>query len=161
MRRRAFKGCFSQGLNDKRSTNSLFNLSSITNKDDQMAVSGFNAELGQQQFLELMVKQLQYQDPLEPVGQQEFLQQMAQFSMVEGVEQLNTQFADVLKLQTLNQGTDLIGQTVEYQDAATGDRVQGRVNETRVIEGQLTLLVDDQRIPLAAVDAIIAADPAN
>ncbi|MBT5020632.1 MAG: flagellar hook capping protein [Planctomicrobium sp.] len=126
-----------------------------------MAVSGFNAELGQQQFLELMVKQLQYQDPLEPVGQQEFLQQMAQFSMVEGVEQLNTQFADVLKLQTLNQGTDLIGQTVEYQDAATGDRVQGRVNETRVIEGQLTLLVDDQRIPLAAVDAIIAADPAN
>ena len=86
---------------------------------------------------------------------------MAQFSMVEGVEQLNTQFADVLKLQTLNQGTDLIGQTVEYQDAATGDRVQGRVNETRVIEGQLTLLVDDQRIPLAAVDAIIAADPAN
>ena len=126
-----------------------------------MAVSGFNAELGQQQFLDLMVKQLQYQDPLEPVGQQEFLQQMAQFSMVEGVEQLNTQFADVLKLQTLNQGTDLIGQTVEYQDAATGDRVQGRVNETRVIEGQLTLLVDDQRIPLAAVDAIIAADPAN
>ena len=126
-----------------------------------MAVSGFNAELGQQQFLELMVKQLQYQDPLEPVGQQEFLQQMAQFSMVEGVEQLNTQFADVLKLQTLNQGTDLIGQTVEYQDAATGDRVKGRVNETRVIEGQLTLLVDDQRIPLAAVDAIIAADPAN
>lgn len=126
-----------------------------------MAVSGFNAELGQQQFLELMVKQLQYQDPLEPVGQQEFLQQMAQFSMVEGVEQLNTQFADVLKLQTLNQGTDLIGQTVEYQDSATGDRVQGRVNETRVIEGQLTLLVDDQRIPLAAVDAIIAADAAN
>ena len=126
-----------------------------------MSVSGFNAELGQQQFLELMVKQLQYQDPLEPVGQQEFLQQMAQFSMVEGFEQLNTQFADVLKLQTLNQGTDLIGQTVEYQDSVTGDRVQGRVNETRVIEGQLTLLVDDQRIPLASVDAIIAADQAN
>lgn len=120
-----------------------------------MAISGFNAELGQQQFLELMVKQLQYQDPLEPVGQQEFLQQMAQFSMVEGVEQLNGQFADFLKLQTLSQGTDLIGKDVEYRLPGTDETVRGRVSETRTIQGQLTLLVDDQRIPLSAVDAVL------
>ena len=74
-----------------------------------MAISGFNAELGRQQFLDLMVTQLQYQDPLEPVGQEDFLQQLAQFSVVEGVEQLNVQFADFLSLQTLNQGADLVG----------------------------------------------------
>ena len=57
-----------------------------------MLNSDFTAEVGRQQFLELMVTQLQHQDPLEPVGQQEFLDQLAQFSVVEGVEQLNAQF---------------------------------------------------------------------
>lgn len=123
-----------------------------------MSISGFNAELGQQQFLQLMVTQLQYQDPLEPVGQQEFLQQMAQFSVVEGVEQLNGQFSDFLKLQTLSQGTDLIGQHVEYTDRVTGETHQGMVSETRAVDGVLTLLVDGQRISLAEIQAVIAPE---
>ncbi len=123
-----------------------------------MPISGFNAELGQQQFLELMVTQLQYQDPLEPVGQQEFIEQLAQFSVVEGVENLNLQFEDFLKLQTLSQGTELIGHNVEFQDSTTGEIARGRVQETRVIEGQMMLLVNDQQIPLSAVDAVIASD---
>ncbi|QDT32809.1 flagellar hook capping FlgD N-terminal domain-containing protein [Thalassoglobus polymorphus] len=123
-----------------------------------MAISGFNAELGKQQFLELMVTQLQYQDPLEPVGQQQFIEQLAQFSVVEGVENLNLQFEDFLKLQTLSRGTELIGHSIEFQDATSGEISRGRVQETRVIGGQMMLLVNDQQIPLSAVDAVIAHD---
>ena len=123
-----------------------------------MQISNANPDLGKQQFLELMVSQLQNQDPLEPVGQQDFLAQLAQFSVVEGVSELNLQFKDSLKLQTLGQGAGLIGKNVEYQDAISGDIIRGRVQETRLLNGQLNLLVDDQQVPLVDINAVIAND---
>jgi flagellar basal-body rod modification protein FlgD len=47
-------------------------------------------ELGQDVFLELMVTQLQNQNPLEPQDNSEFVAQLAQFSSVEGLDKLNT-----------------------------------------------------------------------
>ena len=48
-----------------------------------------NNELGKTQFLELMVTQLKNQDPLSPQDNSEFVAQLAQFSSVEGIENLN------------------------------------------------------------------------
>lgn len=52
-------------------------------------------ELGQQDFLELMLAQVRNQDPLKPESNGDFLAQMAQFSMVDGIQQLNTGFGDL------------------------------------------------------------------
>ncbi len=46
-------------------------------------------ELGQNEFLELMIAQMNNQSPLEPQDNTEFVAQLAQFSSVEGIEQLN------------------------------------------------------------------------
>jgi len=54
-----------------------------------------NNELGQEDFLALMVAQLENQDPTKPMDNSEFLSQMAQFSMVNGIEGLNSSFANV------------------------------------------------------------------
>ena len=51
--------------------------------------------LGQADFLELMVAQLQNQDPSEPMDNNQFLSQMAQFSMVNGIDSLNTGFSNM------------------------------------------------------------------
>ena len=51
-----------------------------------------NDDLGQAEFLELMTAQLQFQDPLEPMENGEFLGQMAQFGTVNGINELNTTF---------------------------------------------------------------------
>ncbi|KRW62257.1 flagellar hook assembly protein FlgD [Pseudomonas sp. TTU2014-080ASC] len=53
-------------------------------------------ELGKNQFLELLVAQLNNQNPLEPQGNGEFIAQLAQFSQVEGVEKLNTSMEALL-----------------------------------------------------------------
>jgi flagellar basal-body rod modification protein FlgD len=46
-------------------------------------------ELGKNEFLNLLVAQLNNQNPLEPQGNGEFIAQLAQFSQVEGIEKLN------------------------------------------------------------------------
>ncbi len=48
--------------------------------------------MGKDTFLQLLVSQLQNQDPLNPVNDKEFLAQMAQFSSLEQMQNLNTNF---------------------------------------------------------------------
>ena len=52
-----------------------------------------NDELGQSDFLKLMITQFKNQDPFQPMENGEFLGQIAQFSTVNGIESLNTAFA--------------------------------------------------------------------
>jgi len=58
--------------------------------------SSTNKELGKNEFLNLLVAQLNNQNPLEPQGNGEFIAQLAQFSQVEGIEKLNTSMGSLL-----------------------------------------------------------------
>jgi flagellar basal-body rod modification protein FlgD len=72
-------------------------------------------ELGQEEFLELMTTQLQNQDPFKPMESGDFLAQIAQFSTVEGIGDLNAGFeqlsASLVSNQAL-QASNLIGRSV-------------------------------------------------
>lgn len=52
------------------------------------------SDLGQDDFLTLMLAQLENQDPTKPVDNVEFLSQIAQFSQVSGIQSLQTSFAN-------------------------------------------------------------------
>ncbi|MEM8983243.1 MAG: flagellar hook capping FlgD N-terminal domain-containing protein [Pseudomonadota bacterium] len=52
-------------------------------------------ELGQAEFLELMIAQFRNQDPFEPMTNGDFLGQLAQFSTVNGITELDTSFSDL------------------------------------------------------------------
>lgn len=77
--------------------------------------AGKNDELGKNQFLELLVAQLNNQNPLEPQGNGEFIAQLAQFSQVEGIEKLNSSMGSLLSgyqsSQAL-QASSLVGRKV-------------------------------------------------
>lgn len=51
--------------------------------------AGLDKELGRTAFLELMIAQVQNQDPMEPAKNEAFIAQLAQFSSVEGIQNLN------------------------------------------------------------------------
>lgn len=74
-----------------------------------------NKDLGKNEFLELLVAQLNNQNPLEPQSNGEFIAQLAQFSTVEGVEKLNASVGDILSgfhsSQAL-QASSLVGRKV-------------------------------------------------
>ncbi len=72
-------------------------------------------ELGKNEFLNLLVAQLNNQDPLSPQENGEFIAQLAQFSQVEGIEKLNTSMESLLSgyqsSQAL-QASSLVGRKV-------------------------------------------------
>lgn len=79
------------------------------------AKAGGKEELGKNEFLELLVAQLNNQNPLEPQNNGDFIAQLAQFSTVEGVERLNGSMENILSgyqsSQAL-QAASLVGRTV-------------------------------------------------
>ena len=104
---------------------------------------------GQNQFLQLLVAQLQNQDPLSPLQQEDFLGQLAQFSTLEGVEKLNASFDSYFRLNELTQGSQLLGKEVRYQAGA--DVLQGAVTAVQADGGQVTLTVDGTAVPLSEI----------
>lgn len=107
------------------------------------------------EFINLLVTQLQNQDPLEPVRQEEYLGQLAQFSTLEGIEKLNANFEQLLRLQQLTQGAGLLGQRVSFRSTLDGQLSEGTVEEVRSAGGLISLSVDGQSVSLDQVDALI------
>ncbi|MBD3670078.1 MAG: flagellar hook assembly protein FlgD [Gammaproteobacteria bacterium] len=74
-----------------------------------------NDEVGQEQFLELMLAQMQNQDPLKPMENGQFLTQIAQFSSAKGISDMADSFSQLSNSLTSNQAlqaSSLIGRTV-------------------------------------------------
>ena len=120
-------------------------------------MAAITSDASRDQFLQLLVTQLKNQDPMEPVGQQEFVQQLSQFSMLEGIEKLNASFSSWMKVQQISQGASLTGHTVEYIDSQ-GQKHQGVVSSAHVRDGDIVLRIDDQNIPIDSVTGVIDAN---
>lgn len=78
-----------------------------------------NDILGKDDFLKMLTAQMQYQNPLDPMNDQEFIGQMTQFSSLEQLQNLNDTMTsnsqwNMLLSQTINNtmATSLIGKTV-------------------------------------------------
>jgi len=81
--------------------------------------SGSSAILGQNDFLKLMIAQLQAQDPLNPGNTNEYISELAQFTQVE-------QTTNLANASELSSAVQLIGRTVTYT-AASGGSETGKV----------------------------------
>lgn len=98
-----------------------------------------NATLGQEDFLKILLTQLQFQDPLKPMDNQEFMAQMAQFTSLEFNRQQNDKIDTLLTIQSANQALGLVGKTVEVS-TNTGSQV-GTVSAVAFSNGQPVMTV--------------------
>ncbi|MEN0039582.1 MAG: flagellar hook assembly protein FlgD [Cellvibrio sp.] len=110
------------------SSNSVTDNLSITKKTE---VKKNTNELGQAAFLELMITQMNNQNPLSPQDNSEFVAQLAQFSSVEGLERLNNSFNSFMSNNAL-QASSLVGRSVtvdsEKSTLVNGGIVAGSAN---------------------------------
>ena len=89
-------------------------------------------ELGKEQFLQLLVTQLKYQDPMNPDNSTEFIAQLAQFSSLEGMTNLQDSFSGV-------QAYTLMGRVALKVDPLTKKETYGEVVGVKLVDGQYQL----------------------
>jgi flagellar basal-body rod modification protein FlgD len=74
-----------------------------------------NASIGQEDFMRILLTQLQFQDPLKPMDNQEFVAQLAQFSSLEITRQQSDKIDALLAIQAADQAVGLVGKSVEVR----------------------------------------------
>ncbi len=134
------------------------------------AVAPPTDELGKDAFLKLLVNQLKNQDPLSPMEGQQFASELAQFSTLEQMQNLNDNILGLAVLQQNNalmsQLTDssaLIGKEVEFVHPATLEVSTGVVSSVKLKDGLAVLNIDGLDVPLGNVTEVTGkgAPPAD
>jgi flagellar basal-body rod modification protein FlgD len=104
-------------------------------------------------FLQLMVAQLRYQDPMNPADSSEFLSQNAQFTALEKMQAVADQTAMVLQATTAFGASSLVGRDVSYT-LADGTQGTGAVHGVSFGATGPVLDVGGVDVPLASVLAV-------
>lgn len=108
--------------------------------------------MGKDQFLKILITQLQNQDPMQPMEDKEFIAQMAQFSSVEQLMNISTQLTSLN--QSLGSASNLIGKDITWTDPKTLLPVLGTVDSIVVKTGVNYAVVGDQQIALTDVTKV-------
>lgn len=110
--------------------------------------------LGKEEFLTLLVAQMRNLDIGSDVSNQEFIAQMAQFTLLEETQNLNSTIQELMSRQLITEAGAMIGKKVEAWPPGYEQPVVGTVKSVEVIGGLPFLVVDDVRINVAHVTKI-------
>lgn len=116
-----------------------------------------NDSMDKDAFLQLLVAQMKYQDPLEPTSNTEYISQYAQFSQVE-------QMQNMAASTDLSRATALVGQEVYIKTTTSSGEtkyVQGKVDYVVYENGNAYLSIDEQLYSLDDLDTVADKDYLN
>lgn len=122
---------------------------------DSAATRTSNDSLDKEAFLQLLVAQMQYQDPLEPTSNTEYISQLATFSELEAMTNLNTSMS-------ISRASQLVGQKVSVvtTSASTGEttEAQGTVDYVIVENSKAYLVIDGQPYSIDDLSTVMTED---
>jgi flagellar basal-body rod modification protein FlgD len=107
--------------------------------------------LGKDAFLQLLVTQMKYQDPLNPNTDTEYIAQLATFSQLEQLQNIST-------VSTNSQAFSLVGRDVVVKaEGKTGEisYISGRVDFVNMAAGKAMLSINDKLYPIEQLDSVI------
>ncbi len=97
-------------------------------------------------FLQLMIAQLQNQDPLNPTNSSQFMSQIAEFSNVEQGINTNSKLDQLLVNSNISQASTMIGLQITGTDGTTGIIESVRIDSS----GSTAVLTDGTQVPIDA-----------
>lgn len=120
--------------------------------------------LDKDDFLKLLIAELKYQDPLEPMKDKEFISQMATFSSLEQMKNLNTGFEKLatnindflIPALMIQQSTNLVGREINYQDPETDEAklLKGVVSSVIFKNGTAYCIINGKEVDMKYVAGI-------
>ena len=99
-----------------------------------------SSQVSIQDFLKILVTQLNNQDPLKPLDNQEFVTQLAQFTSLQQTQELNEKLGSLLSIQGAMQSVGLLGRTVDITQNG-GSPATGTVSALGFTSGEPRLSV--------------------
>jgi flagellar basal-body rod modification protein FlgD len=93
-----------------------------------------------QSLLQIVLEELTYQDPLNPVSNYEFVSQLGQFSQLQLSQTLNDDMTSLLSTQGAVQAAGLIGHTVDV--TSSGSTVSGQVTGVAFSNGTPSITIE-------------------
>jgi flagellar basal-body rod modification protein FlgD len=124
--------------------------STTNNTAEQQRVKKSNDELGKDEFLNLLITQLRYQDPMNPMEDKEFISQMAQFSSLEQMQNMSTALLST-------QASSMIGKAVTWTDS-DGYVQSGVVKAVKIVDGQPKLSMVESLVEVSKITSGVPTD---
>jgi len=122
------------------------------------------SSLDKDAFLKLLVTQLRYQDPLKPMEDKEFISQMANFSALEQMQNLNKGFEtlasnindNLLPALMIQQSSNLVGREISYQDPDSEEEkiIKGTVESVVFKNGNIYCVIAGKEIDMTYLSGI-------
>jgi flagellar basal-body rod modification protein FlgD len=141
----------------------------LSNYQDKTKQTGSNI-LGKDDFLKILITQLQNQDPTSPMQDREFIAQMASFSSLEQMTNMNQTMQQFLSFQTeasLLQQSQMIGKQVTYESETVNaegenvvEEIEGTVKAVLFEKGSVMLEMSDGT-KITSFQVIKITDPAK
>ena len=108
-------------------------------------------QLGKDDFLKLLITQLSNQDPTSPMEDKQFISQMAQFSSLEQMTNMNESFNKMAAMINSSQATSTLGKTVEVD---LGDTTSQGVVEATSFGANPQVMVNGMYYDLNKIKAV-------
>jgi flagellar basal-body rod modification protein FlgD len=126
--------------------------STATNTSESTVGTG---SLGKDAFLQLLVTQMRYQDPLSPADNTEYISQLAQFSSLEQMQNLNQTFSN-------NNAFNLVGKKVIIaagsSSGETPTYIPGVVQYAQIVDGKAYVAINETLYSVDDLYAILSDD---
>jgi len=119
--------------------------------------SSDNTKLSSKAFLQLLVAQLQYQDPSKPVDTSSFMNETATLTQVQSSEQTAQVSSDMLAAQRAQTASSLVGHTVSYT-SPDGSLVTGYVSAATISTAKPTLKIGQANVDLSQIQQVLATE---
>ena len=103
-------------------------------------------------FMQMLLTQLRYQDPMNPMKDSDFMSQISQLQMADKMSQLNKSMLESVRAETLSQAANFIGRRVHAMQ--NGEPVEGVVSSVQQRNGAVTLNVAGRTVTLPEIERI-------
>jgi flagellar basal-body rod modification protein FlgD len=135
---------------------STTSIGGVSGQNSQQASGGVDAwgKVDLSQFVKLLIAELSNQDPLEPMKNQEILQQMSQIREIESNTKLSDTLDSVLLGQNVATAGNMLNKVVEGL-TDDGQRIAGQVDRITITDGAAKLHIGEQTISLKNVAQIM------
>lgn len=127
-----------------------------TNKSTTTSSTGSNTP-NSDVFMQILLAQMQHQNPLEPMKDSEMISQFSQLNSLQTLVGMKDMLSEIASVGQVNYGASLIGSTVRAT-RANGTKVEGVVSAVEFQGSSILLTINNEKIPLDNLLSVTGTD---